>query len=427
MENLALTACVVGFISAVSLPMGSALGLWTRPGAKVTSAFMAFGGGALLFALTIEIVAHSFEKVGFGPLALGCVIGGLLYEFLNHGLNKQGAFVRKASTIVRQATKWQKERAQVIMKYLFGVSFLHSIDPEEVAKLVPHVDEIAVEQGAFVFKEGMRADALYLIASGAVEIIVGDQPISRLGPGDAFGEMGLLTDNPRVASAMALEKTSLFRVSKEDFDGLVAASPKVKKAVEAMMQQRSKDLVKKSFLQADTAKDWEKRASTYLNSHDLAPTSLDINKTVQQHGGATLGIWLGILLDGIPESLVIGIEVTADKALPWALVAGVFLSNLPEAMSSSVVMRNQRFSVAKIILMWTSITVMTAVGALAGNLFFQGHSEYFIAVLRGTAAGAMLTMIAETMLPEAYEQGGVIVGLSTLAGFLAALYVKSIS
>ena len=427
MDNTALLACLIGFISAVSLPFGSVIGLATRPSPKITSAFMAFGGGALLFALTIEIVAHSFEQVGFGPLALGCIIGGLLYEFLNQGLNAQGAFFRKAATIVRQATKWQRERAENILKHLFGVPILQSIDPREIAKLVPHVDELELEQGAYVFKEGMRADALYLIESGAIEIIVQGELVSRLGPGDTFGEMGLLTDHPRVASAVALEKTNLFRVSREDFNELLTASPKVKKAVESLMNQRSEDLVKKSFVPKEKANEWKKRTSTYLKSLDLTPTSLEINKAVQKHPAATLGIWLGILLDGIPESLVIGISVTIDEALPWALVAGVFLSNLPEAMSSSVVMRNHKFARSKIILMWTSITLMTAIGAVVGNMFFQSHSDYFIAIIRGTAAGAMLTMIAETMLPEAYEQGGVIVGLSTLAGFIAALYVKSIS
>jgi len=427
MGNLALLACLIGFISAVSLPLGSVIGLATRPKAKVTSSFMAFGGGALLFALTIEIVAHSFEKVGFGPLALGCVIGGLLYELLNQSLNNQGAFFRKAATIVRQITKWQKERAESIIKHLSGVTILQSLDPEEVAKLVPHVSEADLLQGQFVFKEGMRADALYLIESGSVEIISQGKPVARLGSGDTFGEMGLLAGNPRVASAVALEETALYRISREDFNKLLKDSPKMKHAVEDLMKERSEDLVKKAFVSKEVATDWQKKASAYLRSHDLAPTSLQIDKEMQKHGGATLGIWLGILLDGIPESLVIGIAVTVEKGLPWPLVAGVFLSNLPEAMSSSVVMKNQKMAKTKILMLWCSITLMTAVGALVGNMFFQGLSHHFIAVLQGMAAGAMLTMIAETMLPEAYEQGGVIVGLATLAGFLAALYVKSIT
>ncbi len=201
----------------------------------------------------------------------------------------------------------------------------------------------------------------------------------------------------------------------------------MKKTLEALMDERSRDLLKMSFVSKDKVKEWRKKAADYLKNQDLTPSSLEINKAVEKHGPATLGIWLGILLDGIPESLVIGILVTIDRGLPWALVAGVFLSNLPEAMSSSVVMRSQNYSKAKIILMWTSITVMTAIGAIIGNMFLQSQSHYLLGVIRGTAAGAMLTMIAETMLPEAYEQGGAIVGLATLAGFLAALYVKSIS
>jgi CRP-like cAMP-binding protein len=427
MENLALLACLIGLVSAISLPIGSALGLATRPNAKVTSAFMAFGGGALLFALTIEIVAHSFEQVGFGPLALGCVIGGLLYELLNHGLNSMGAFFRKTATMLRQETKWRKRRAESILKRLFGVSLLQSVHPEEIAKLVPHVDEVELNEGSIVFREGTRADALYLIESGAVEIVLQQETIARLGPGEVFGEIGLLADHPRTASAIIREKSILFRISREDFETLISSQPKVKKTFEALMDERSRDLLKRSFVSKDKVKEWRKRAAYYLKSQDITPTSLEINKAVKKHGPATLGIWLGILLDGIPESLVIGISVTIDRGLPWALVAGVFLSNLPEAMSSSVVMRSQNYSKAKIILMWTSITVMTAIGAIMGNMFFQSHSHYFIGAIRGMAAGAMLTMIAETMLPEAYEQGGVIVGLATLAGFIAALYVKSIS
>ena len=80
-----------------------------------------------------------------------------------------------------------------------------------------------------------------------------------------------------------------------------------------------------------------------------------------------------------------------------------------------------------ILLMWGSITFITALGALLGNAFFGRFHHSFLAGIEGAAAGAMLTMIAETMLPEAYEQGGTIVGLATLAGFLAALFVKSLS
>jgi len=115
-----------------------------------------------------------------------------------------------------------------------------------------------------------------------------------------------------------------------------------------------------------------------------------------------------------------------------AFIAGVFLANLPEAMSSAVTMKRQGSSSGKIFWMWMSLCVMTGMGALVGALIFPAHPEgalrYFISGIEGLAAGAMLTMIAETMLPEAYEQGGgTIVGLSTLIGFLAALGIKIFS
>jgi zinc transporter ZupT len=82
--------------------------------------------------------------------------------------------------------------------------------------------------------------------------------------------------------------------------------------------------------------------------------------------------------------------------------------------------------------MWMSLCLITGVGALIGSVIFpdnpQGGLSYLIAGIEGLAAGAMLTMIAETMLPEAFEQGGgTITGLSTLIGFLAALGVKLFS
>jgi zinc transporter ZupT len=92
-------------------------------------------------------------------------------------------------------------------------------------------------------------------------------------------------------------------------------------------------------------------------------------------------------------------------------------------------MQRQGSGFKKIFWMWMSLCIMTGFGAMLGAVVFPAHPEgalrYYIAGIEGIAAGAMLTMIANTMLPEAYEHGGsTIAGLSTLAGFLAALMVK---
>lgn len=157
-------------------------------------------------------------------------------------------------------------------------------------------------------------------------------------------------------------------------------------------------------------------------------------------------VWLGILIDACPESLVIGIIVNrsavgaaegenlhvraAATVLPF--VIGVFISNLPESMGSAGSMKAHGMKVPTILAMWLATTVLTACGSAIGAAAFPAHdaggiesaNSLIVNGVEGLAAGAMLTMIAQTMMPEAFEQGGDIVGLSCLAGFLCALSVK---
>jgi len=152
---------------------------------------------------------------------------------------------------------------------------------------------------------------------------------------------------------------------------------------------------------------------------------------------AAIMVWLGILIDAVPESMVIGILVNrsvgdnksqAAAALPF--VISVFLSNLPEAMSSAGSMKAHGMRMPTILVMWMMITGVTACGAAIGAAVFppstikQHSTELVVSGVEGLAAGAMLTMIAQTMMPEAFEQGGDVVGVSCLVGFLTAMTVK---
>jgi zinc transporter ZupT len=155
------------------------------------------------------------------------------------------------------------------------------------------------------------------------------------------------------------------------------------------------------------------------------PPAAALTLSRAQHGGAPLAIFLGITLDGIPESLVIGSSMV-HTTISLSLIVGLFLSNFPEALSSSVGMRQQGLRFGRILGMWTALTLITGLGAAAGSLLFQEASPNLFGFVEGLAAGAMLTMIAETMLPEAYLKGGNVVGLSTLAGFLIAIFSKTL-
>ena len=127
-----------------------------------------------------------------------------------------------------------------------------------------------------------------------------------------------------------------------------------------------------------------------------------------------MAIWPGIMLDGIPESLVVGSSMIHAQ-VSMSLIAGLFLSNYPEALSSSVGMRQQGMSFARVLFMWSSLTLFTGIGAALGNVFFVGADPAVVALVEGVAAGAMLTMIAQTMAPELSRS-------RTCISFLMCLY-----
>jgi len=117
--------------------------------------------------------------------------------------------------------------------------------------------------------------------------------------------------------------------------------------------------------------------------------------------------------------------VEFTDVIPYTLIAGLFLSNFPEAMSSTIGMKKMGWKPYKILGLWTSLMLMTAIGAVFGYYYGSKIPNYVEIGVEGVASGAMLTMIAQTMIPEAVHIGGNrVTGLSTLAGYLAAVAFK---
>lgn len=421
------SALIFGLISAVSLPLGAiAARVWV-PGDRVIAALMAFGAGALLSALTIDLVGGALEQGEFFALAGGAVLGGLLFVLLDQFINKKGGFLRKSATTFRYMRRLKARRLQYLFKSLSEKPFFTHLPAEEIAALVPSVDSRHYSAGTTIITQGDPGDSFFIVEEGSVQIESGgrDRQIATLGEGEVFGEMALITGAPRSATVMAATDCRLWIVMKEDFDRAMASSPHLAQAVHDLAQKRIANLKERSVIGEDEANRWFRQARRNVDEELLLPTATEIREAASEHAGAPMAIWLGILLDGIPESLVIGASLV-HASVSFSLIAGLFLSNFPEALSSSASMRKANYGFPRILVMWTSLLILTGVGAVLGRIFFTGAPPSVFALVQGIAAGAMLTMIAETMLPEAYHKGGAITGVSTLLGFLAAIFFKTL-
>jgi ZIP family zinc transporter len=139
-----------------------------------------------------------------------------------------------------------------------------------------------------------------------------------------------------------------------------------------------------------------------------------------QDGDSGLAIVLGAVLDGIPESIVLGLTLLGGEGVSVAFVAAVFISNLPEGLAASAGLRTSGWRPAPIIGLWTGVTLVSALAALSGYALFDTASPGTVAFVLAFAGGAVLTMLADTMMPEAFDKAGPLVGLFTTAGFSIA-------
>ncbi len=146
----------------------------------------------------------------------------------------------------------------------------------------------------------------------------------------------------------------------------------------------------------------------------------------RQAGGTALAIVLGIVLDGIPESFVVGMDLLSGEGIGVAFIAAVFLSNLPEAAGATSGLKKAGWRDLRIYELWAVVTLVAGVSAALGYKLLGDASGNTIAFVLAFAAGAILTMLADTMMPEAFEKGGREAGLLTTLGFATAVLIASL-
>ncbi|MEA3274891.1 MAG: cyclic nucleotide-binding domain-containing protein [Pseudomonadota bacterium] len=443
----------IGALSAVSLPLGSVVGLAARFRPLTLSLLAAFGAGALIAALSVELVApnvsalqhaaggsvHGDAYRNFLALIVGAICGGVAFVVLDQVVNAHGGFLRKTASTLAYFRMQKRARVEQLIKEAAEVPFLQDVPPHDVHRLANMVRPVTFSKGEVLFEQGDTADALIFIRSGSVRFTDHGQHLTEMAARNMLGAIELLTGAAHPVTVVANESVECLYISKEQFDEFRKMSPAFDEACRKVASEHLELLKEYHARDTKQAQEWAQEAIQSLRMGTEPPTTIELLRARQEHRGAPLAVWLGILLDGIPESLVIGFgfltmlsarltstgSVAIGEVIPYTLVAGLFLSNFPEALSSSANMRQQGWSKSTIFNLWFSLMVITALGAGLGYVVGETLPHAWLVFAEGLAAGAMLTMIASTMIPEAVHLGNPsAVGLGTLAGFLSAITFK---
>ena len=148
------------------------------------------------------------------------------------------------------------------------------------------------------------------------------------------------------------------------------------------------------------------------------------NPCERQTSSAGLAIALGTLLDGVPESFVVGVSTLGGGHQSALAVAAFFLANFPEALSSTAGMKQAGRTSAFIFGLWGGIVAASAAAAAVGHYVLAGDPGSGAALALGVAGGAIVAMVVDTMLPEATDDAHRFTGIVTAAGFLAAFILS---
>jgi ZIP family zinc transporter len=141
--------------------------------------------------------------------------------------------------------------------------------------------------------------------------------------------------------------------------------------------------------------------------------------------GSAMSIVLGTVLDGIPESIVLGLTLLTGDGVSIAMLAAVFLSNLPESIAATSELKAGGWAPRRLLGLWLLVALVCAVAAAAGYTALDDASPATVAAVLAFAGGAILAMLAETMMPEAFKHGGQLVGPVTSLGFALAFVISS--
>jgi CRP-like cAMP-binding protein len=429
-----LAVALLGLATTSSSLLGVAIGLYIRFPKRVLAAILAFAAGALISALAIELAYESARQLhhhAFGVQSAWAFVGGgfasgaVMYYSATLFLETKGAAIRFPTRFNEYAVQLKRKDAKELIGLLSKSDLLRHLPPDGIEAMLSRVQMRLFDRGEIVFRSGDEANALYIIARGSIEVLAADDPdnaaqasgpIAILGEGQAFGEMALLTGGSRTATIRATTPVELLEIGKDAFEDLVSQDRQLANAVQRLSHDRA---IRNLSAGGRNSSTWARIASgniQHLSRNEAA------RLLVKTGHGAGLAIVLGNILDTIPGCLVIGAKFNGIESLSLTLMLGMFLGGVPEAAVSAAILRRADYSPAAIFAVWSTVLLAGILAAIAGK-FVIGSSDSLTAIFsQAVAGGAVLALVVHAMIPEAIHEGGSVVVLPTVCGFLLALY-----
>ncbi len=238
-------AVALGCISAVSLPLGSWVGIQARPRPQIISTLAAFGAGALIAALTVELVSptlfaleapggathHGDPLRNFFALVIGAAAGGIIFIALDMMLNARGGFLRRTSSTMAYLTARKRDRQLGILEDLAGFPLLRDLPPEHINTLIEIIQPVHYEAGETVTSEGEPARELFFLVQGSILAQTREGLQSRFGAGTVIGVIPIFANRPHLATGKCEEVTRGYALSKANFERLCELSPVFSSAI----------------------------------------------------------------------------------------------------------------------------------------------------------------------------------------------------
>ncbi len=419
---------VVGLATTSSSLLGAAIGLYLPISKRLLACVLAFAAGSLISALAIDLCFQGALDLrhanfsGRGAWAFvggGFAIGSSIYLIFTKVLEGRGAAVRSPTRFREYAMHRKRRESRDLINVLSRCDLMRHLPAPEIENILHALKTVEVRKGQEVFRAGEAGEALFVVAQGTVEIVSDkDVSLATLGQGQAFGEMALLSGGIRTATARAVTPAVLLELGRADFDLMLEADQQIATVVQSLSHTRA--LTNLTRGGSDPGR-WARVARGNLQSLSRR----EVTALLKQAGdGAGIAIILGNILDTIPGCLVIGAKYHGSSSLALTLILGMFVGGIPEAAASASILLRAGYRPAKVFGLWSTVLLAGLLAAIAGRLFIGDPHSLAAIFCQAIAGGAVLALVAHAMIPEAIHEGGSLVVMPTVAGFLFALYLS---